>query len=498
MRSSLCRAELPLITQEPICRIVDGGVEVPRLEKWSLRKPGVPKASVRIGGRYVVTGGSGALGSACVKWLLGQGAGQIVILSRSKPLYDPQAEPVLWLKCDVSIAAELRACAEEIRKGGEVCGIIHAAGVLADKLLAKQTEENIQKAFGPKVLAALLLPKLLDPKDFVVFFSSVAACLGSPGQVPYAAANGALDGYSNHAAANDHNGLRTLSIQWGPWKDAGMAANESVLRRAHQHGFGAWTTKEGIAMLNHLLSSGATHNVCVAKKGDLEGSESLSSHVFAANSATASDGFEDLEERVKTVVEDLIGVSIELDSDLNESGLDSLAAAELSTKLSAALQVKLFPTLLSTASTLRELQQCVREETTALWHKPMDITKEAPLATTSNTSSIKLPILVVGAGVGGITFAHQLASAGEHVIVMEKSNELGGSWYLGNESSRLQIDSPSYMLDYDDPVAWPSTYPTKNQVIEHVKSEAKKLSDLRVQHTVQSIEAKHRGGGVGI
>lgn len=81
---------------------------------------------------------------------------------------------------------------------------------------------------------------------------------------------------------------------------------------------------------------------------------------------------------------------------------------------------------------------------------------------------------------------------------MEKSNEPGGSWYLGNESSRLQIDSPSYMLDYDDPVAWPSTYPTKNQVIEHVKSEAKKLSDLRVRHTVQSIEAKHRGGGGGV
>lgn len=110
---------------------------------------------------------------------------------------------------------------------------------------------------------------------------------------------------------------------------------------------------------------------CVAQKGDLEGSESLSSHVFAANSATASDGFADLEERVKTVVEDLIEVSIELDSDLNESGHDSLATAELSTKLSAALQVKLFPTLLSTAPTLRELQQCVRKETTALGHKPM-------------------------------------------------------------------------------------------------------------------------------
>ena len=252
VRSILAETKLPLISEDPICRVVDGVLEAPRLQKW-VPDGSVARDAIRKGGRYVVTGGSGALGESCVHWLLGRGAGHVTILSRSEPEFSD--ERVRWLKCDVSKAADLKATAAKCKDSQDVNGIIHAAGVLADKMLAEQTEQNIRKAFGPKVLAALLLPKLLEPTDFVVFFSSVAAVLGSPGQVPYSAANAALDGYCAFAVRSQ--GTRMLSVQWGPWKEAGMAANEKALRRARDFGFGAWSNDQGVAILEHLVRSGA-------------------------------------------------------------------------------------------------------------------------------------------------------------------------------------------------------------------------------------------------
>ncbi|CAK9081954.1 unnamed protein product, partial [Durusdinium trenchii] len=252
VRSILAETKLPLISEDPVCRVVDGVLEAPRLQKW-IPDSSVTRAAICTGGRYVVTGGSGALGESCVQWLLGRGAGHVTILSRSEPEFSD--ERVRWLKCDVSKAADLKATAAKCKDSQDVNGIVHAAGVLADKMLAEQTQQNIRMAFGPKVLAALLLPKLLEPTDFVVFFSSVAAVLGSPGQVPYSAANAALDGYCAFAVRSQ--GTRMLSVQWGPWKEAGMAANEKALRRARDFGFGAWSNDQGVAILEHLVRSGA-------------------------------------------------------------------------------------------------------------------------------------------------------------------------------------------------------------------------------------------------
>ena len=432
MRTSLCRAELPLITQEPICRIVDGGVEVPRLEKWSLRKPGVPKPSVRIGGRYVVTGGSGALGSACVKWLLGQGAGHIVILSRSKPLFDLQAEPVLWLKCDVSIAAELKACAEEIRKGGEVCGIIHAAGVLADKLLAKQTEENIHKAFGPKVLAALLLPKFLDPKDFVVFFSSVAACLGSPGQVPYAAANGALDGYSNHAASND-NGLRTLSIQWGPWQHGMAQETKGALALAANRGLGAFSCNGGLLLLERLLScnlGGAVCAICPMKPKSEHLEMPKTGEVLVLQGSAPQ--LVEVRQQVRTIVQKIAESEVDDNTPLGEVLGNSLNGVELGAALSHEFKLKLDATFYLQYPTIEKVVQHI------VGNLHEDPWSELP---TACCNSSHLTLFLVGGAMGrvetsfgdfaqhfpGAVFAAMppRPSAGQKLTMQEILNALG-------------------------------------------------------------------------
>ena len=62
----------------------------------------------------------------------------------------------------------------------------------------------------------------LQPVAAVQLFSSVAAALGSGGQSNYASANALLDLTSS---TMQQSGLPGMSVKWGAWAGAGMAAH---------------------------------------------------------------------------------------------------------------------------------------------------------------------------------------------------------------------------------------------------------------------------------
>jgi polyketide synthase 7 len=98
-------------------------------------------------------------------------------------------------------------------------GVIHAAGVLDDAVIASLTDERIDTVLRAKVDAAWNLHELtqdLNLSAFVVF-SSMAGIVGAPGQGNYAAANSFLDGL---AAYRRGRGLAGLSVAWGLWEQA--------------------------------------------------------------------------------------------------------------------------------------------------------------------------------------------------------------------------------------------------------------------------------------
>ncbi|HEY0497848.1 MAG TPA: SDR family NAD(P)-dependent oxidoreductase [Kutzneria sp.] len=101
-------------------------------------------------------------------------------------------------------------------------GVIYAAGVIDDKLMADKDEASFRTVFDTKVagagaLLAALTEEGLRP-GFTAFFGSVSAVLGNRGQTDYAAANDAMDTLAArwHAAT----GNRAVTVHWGPWAPA--------------------------------------------------------------------------------------------------------------------------------------------------------------------------------------------------------------------------------------------------------------------------------------
>jgi hypothetical protein len=121
---------------------------------------------------------------------------------------------------DVRNAEAVRTVVDEIRGlAGPIRGIVHGAGVLADALLAAQTDEQFDRVFGTKVdgLRHLLAATADDPLELLLMFSSVAGRFGNSAQGAYAMANEVLSCVA--ATERARRGPRSLvrSLAWGPW-----------------------------------------------------------------------------------------------------------------------------------------------------------------------------------------------------------------------------------------------------------------------------------------
>ncbi|WP_329047222.1 SDR family NAD(P)-dependent oxidoreductase [Amycolatopsis sp. NBC_01488] len=134
---------------------------------------------------------------------------------------DALGSPVRYQSVDMLDAEAVHRAVKEIHaEYGRLDGIVYAAGVIEDKLVADKTPESFARVYGTKVDGARTLLEatadLPDEPKFVVLFGSIAATLGNRGQSDYAAANDALEALGRRWPAG-----RAVTVHWGPWAPTG-------------------------------------------------------------------------------------------------------------------------------------------------------------------------------------------------------------------------------------------------------------------------------------
>jgi acyl transferase domain-containing protein/NAD(P)-dependent dehydrogenase (short-subunit alcohol dehydrogenase family) len=129
----------------------------------------------------------------------------------------------IYRAVDIRNSAEVTALLKEIRSEyGPIRGIVHGAGVLADRLITDKSREQFAAVYGTKVsgLRSLFDATATDDLRFIALFSSTTGRFGRTGQVDYAVANEVLNKLAQDESRRRPD-CRTVSINWGPW-DGGM------------------------------------------------------------------------------------------------------------------------------------------------------------------------------------------------------------------------------------------------------------------------------------
>jgi NADPH:quinone reductase-like Zn-dependent oxidoreductase/acyl carrier protein len=355
------------------------------------RVPVAPYAGVRGDGVYLITGGLGAIGSRVAEWLVERGARRLVLLGRRAGNQEAVERmralgAEVWVRqADVSVAGEIAAVVQELEaKLGRLRGVLHAAGVLDDGMLAGMTPAQFRSVLGAKVDAARHLDRLTRGKqlDWFVMFSSVASVLGSPGQGNYAAANAYLDAL---AAERRRRGEAGQSINWGPWSGIGLAAQDIRGGRLADRGIGSMTPEQALAALERAMEAASQQVVIMpfnlrqwrqyyprrataAMFAEIpqSGRSGADAAAFRAElDATDPAGRRDLLERhVRDQVVRVLRLSrdkLPVDAPLGRLGFDSLLALELRNRLEGALALELPGTLIWRHPTIRSIARYLLE-----------------------------------------------------------------------------------------------------------------------------------------
>ncbi|MPY64500.1 type I polyketide synthase, partial [Streptomyces spongiae] len=244
--------------------LADGRVTVPRLAR-AVQSGGAVDAVVEWSGpgAVVVTGGTGGLGAVVARHLVRvHGVRELLLLSR-RGADAPGVGELLVELGELGAEAEVVACDVSDRgalagvlAGRSVRGVVHAAGVLDDCLVDTLTPERLHAVLAAKADAAWHLHELLPDVETFVLVSSAAGTFGPVGQTAYAAANAYLDALATHRRVQ---GLRAVSLAWGPWQldGAGMATERPTTAHDESELIHPVSAEEGLNLFDAALACGA-------------------------------------------------------------------------------------------------------------------------------------------------------------------------------------------------------------------------------------------------
>ncbi|WP_433335405.1 SDR family NAD(P)-dependent oxidoreductase [Spirillospora sp. CA-294931] len=364
---------------EPQLAIRDGRARVPRLN----RLPVEPAASGPVwdpSGTVLVTGGTGGLGSLVARHLVAaHGVRRLLLTSRRGMAADGAAELVAELT-ELGAEAEVAACDVGDREAlagllaaRTLTGVVHAAGVGANGVVASLTPDLIDYVLRPKADAAWYLHELTRdmPLTAFVMFSSISSVVDGPGQGNYAAANLFLSALARHRRAA---GLPAQSLAWGLWGEGhGMVQllSDADRQRIRRWGMVEMTAAQGLELFDAATASAEPALVpavldIAAIRARAEGIPALYGSLAGTAArrtarSAASGGGSGLarrlaelpeEARPQAMLDAVLGHvaavlghadagAVEPDGAFLEMGFDSLTAVELRNRLTTAVGVQI-------------------------------------------------------------------------------------------------------------------------------------------------------------
>lgn len=150
----------------------------------------------------LVTGGNRGIGLATARAFAAEGD-KVTVTYRSGDAPDG----LFGVRCDVTDSASIDRAFDEIESAhGSVEVVVANAGITRDMLLLRMSDDDFTEVINTNLTGAFRVAKraakgmLRARKGRVVFVSSVAGLLGSPGQVNYAASKAGLVGMARSMA----------------------------------------------------------------------------------------------------------------------------------------------------------------------------------------------------------------------------------------------------------------------------------------------------------
>lgn len=234
------------------------------------------KMKLRKDGSYLITGGLGSLGLRLAHWLAENGAGRLILTSRSG--FAPRRE---WKKLAASGDKRAEALLAIEALGAQVCtpaadvcdplamkkvfsikgftpvtGVIHAAGIVNPQPAMTLQNADLKAELRPKVAGTWLLHELTLKLslDFFVLFSSASSIWGSKFLVSYGAANHFMDGLARYRR---HLGLTALSVNWAMWGGGGMGLENEQNDFLTRTGLRPMAPEQALLILRELIKTDA-------------------------------------------------------------------------------------------------------------------------------------------------------------------------------------------------------------------------------------------------
>uniref|UniRef100_UPI0033296ABE SDR family NAD(P)-dependent oxidoreductase n=1 Tax=Shewanella sp. S1-58-MNA-CIBAN-0166 TaxID=3140467 RepID=UPI0033296ABE len=189
-----------------------------------------------------------------------------------------------YVSMDVSNATAVAASLNSLTnaKGGSLTinGVIHGAGVLADKHIQDKTLDELNRVYHTKVTGLASIINALDPQQIklIALFSSAAGFYGNTGQSDYAMSNEILN-KTALKLAHTLPQAKVMSFNWGPW-DGGMVS--SALKKMFvERGVYVIPLQAGAELFAHSLLSQQGAQLLIGS--DMQGSSEQDNAVKKLN-----------------------------------------------------------------------------------------------------------------------------------------------------------------------------------------------------------------------